>query len=304
MIPAMREVINGLRLTDDELRRGDALEFEERLVPGPRGAPDVSLLICRPTQADASLPAVYFSHGGGMMLGDNRNLLNEMLDWVQEMQMVLVSVEYRLAPEHPHPAPIQDVYAGLVWTARHATDLGIDPNRIVVAGASTGAGLTAAVALLARDRGEPKLAGQLLACPMLDDRGDTPSRLQMAGLGVWDRTSNETGWTALLGADRGGANVSNYAAPARADDLRGLPPMFIDVGSAETFRDEAVTYATRFWQAGGQGELHVWPGGFHGFDALAPDAVLSRAARAARVRWLHRLLDDTNDARAELALDS
>jgi len=157
----------------------------------------------------------------------------------------------------PGGAHSLDVYAGLVWTARHATDLGIDPDRIVVDGASAGAGLTAAVALLARDRGEPKLAGQLLACPMLDDRGDTPSSLQMAGLGVWDRTSNETGWTALLGADRGGASVSLYAAPARADDLRGLPPMFIDVGSAETFRDEAVTYATRFWQAGGQADLRT-----------------------------------------------
>lgn len=291
MIPAMREVVNGLRLTDDELRRGGAVEFEERLVPGPRGAPDVSLLICRPTQANASLPAVYFTHGGGMILGDNRNLLNEMLDWVQELQIVLVSVEYRLAPEHPYPAPIDDVYAGLLWTARHAADLGIDPDRIVVAGASAGGGLTAAVALLARDQAGPNLAGQLLACPMLDDRNVTPSSFQMAGLGVWDRTSNETGWTALLGQHRGGANVSRYAAPARAEDLSGLPPMFIDVGSAETFRDEVVAYATRVWQAGGQAELHVWPGGFHGFDAFVPDAVLSHATRAARARWLRRLLE-------------
>jgi acetyl esterase/lipase len=180
----------------------------------------------------------------------------------------------------------------LVWTAEHAAELGIAPGRIVVAGASAGGGLAAALALLARDRGGPALAGQVLMCPMLDDRNDTPSSRQMAGLGVWDRSSNKTGWTALLGEGRGGPDVSPYAAPARADDLSGLPPAFIDVGSAETFRDEDVTYATRLWQAGGRAELHVWPGGFHGFDLLAPQAAISQEARAARLRWLRRLLGD------------
>jgi acetyl esterase/lipase len=113
----------------------------------------------------------------------------------------------------------------------------------------------------------------------------------MAGRGVWDATANNTGSTALLGAARGGPDVSPYAAPARATDLSGLPPAFIDVGSAETFRDEDVTYASRIWQAGGRAELHVWPGGYHGFDVLVPQARISREARAARVRWLHRLLD-------------
>jgi acetyl esterase/lipase len=159
-----------------------------------------------------------------------------------------------------------------------------------VAGGSAGGGLAAAVALLARDRGGPPLLAQLLMCPMLDDRNDTPSAQQMAGLGVWDRTSNETGWTALLGAARGGPDVSPYAAPARATDLSGLPPAFIDVGSAETFRDEAVTYASRIWQAGGVAELHVWPGGFHGFAALAPQAAVSREANNAQRSWLRRVL--------------
>ena len=127
---------------------------------------------------------------------------------------------------------------------------------------------------MARDRGGPALAGQMLMCPMLDDRNDTPSARQMAGQGVWDHTSNHTGWTALLGAACGGPDVSPYAAPARAGDLSGLPPTFIDVGSAETFRDEDVTYASRIWQAGGVAELHVWPGGFHGFATMAPQAAL------------------------------
>jgi acetyl esterase/lipase len=131
-----------------------------------------------------------------------------------------------------------------VWVAANAAELNVDPDRIVVAGPSGGGGLAAAVALLARDRGGPAPAGQMLLAPMLDDRNDTASARQMAGRGVWDRTSNETGWTAQLGAARGGPDVSPYAAPARATDLSGLPPAFIHGGSAETFRDEDVAYAS------------------------------------------------------------
>ncbi|MFI0355994.1 alpha/beta hydrolase [Actinomadura sp. 9N407] len=289
-LPAMREGSALMRVPLEELRRDGAFEVEERNVPGPAGAPDISLLICRPAGATAPLGAVYHSHGGGMVLGDNRSGVVEILDWAQELGLVVVSVEYRLAPEHPHPAPVEDCYAGLVWTAGNAAELGIDPDRLIVAGASAGGGLAAAVALLARDRGGPALAGQVLMCPMLDDRNDTPSSRQMAGRGVWDQASNSTGWTALLGEARGGPDVSPYAAPAREPDLSGLPPAFIDVGSAETFRDEDVAYAARLWQAGGQAELHVWPGGFHGFTMMAPQAVLSQEARAARIRWLARLL--------------
>ncbi|NUU25554.1 MAG: alpha/beta hydrolase fold domain-containing protein, partial [Streptomycetaceae bacterium] len=172
----------------------------------------------------------------------------------------------------------------------HAAEIGADPERLLLAGESAGGGLAAALALLARDRGGPRPIGQVLLCPMLDDRNDSVSARQMAGLGVWDRTSNATGWRALLGDACGGPDVSAYAAPARASDLSGLAPAFIDVGSAETFRDEAVGYATRIWQAGGSAELHVWPGGFHGFTMMAPDAAVSRDAVAAPGRWLRRIL--------------
>ncbi len=278
--------------TDEDLSRGGAFEITERRVPGPAGAPDISLLICRPTGVTTPTAALYNIHGGGMIIGDRRTGLAPTLEWAEELGAAVVSVEYRLAPETPHPGPVEDCYAGLVWTAAHAGELGIDPDRIVVAGGSAGGGLAAAVALLARDRGGPALAAQLLLCPMLDDRNDTPSARQMAGRGVWDQGSNEVGWTALLGAARGGPDVSPYAAPARATDLSGLPPAFIDVGSAETFRDEAVTYASRIWQAGGVAELHVWPGGFHGFALMAPQAAISRAAAAAPRDWLHRVLAD------------
>jgi acetyl esterase/lipase len=292
-IPLIREARSAVMptLTDEDLRRGGAFEVTSRLVPGPAGAPDVPLLICRPTSAAAPTACLYHIHGGGMILGDNRTGLPGMLDHAEQLAMTVVSVDYRLAPETPHPGPVEDCYAGLSWTVEHAAELGLDPARVIVGGGSAGGGLSAAVALLARDRGGPALAGQLLACPMLDDRNDTPSSWQMAGRGVWQHADNTVGWTALLGDARGGPDVSPYAAPARASDLSGLPPAFIDVGSAETFRDEDVAYATRIWQAGGSAELHVWPGGFHGFTLMVPEAALSRAAVAAQRDWLRRLLD-------------
>ncbi|WP_330234823.1 alpha/beta hydrolase [Streptomyces sp. NBC_00566] len=287
---AEMEVFGSLDLTMD-----GAFEVEDREVPGPPGAPDVSLYICRPASAPpgAALPVIYYVHGGGMILGTNRAGVDTPLTLALDLGgAVVVSVKYRLAPEHPHPAPAEDVYAGLLWTAEHAEELGGDPERIVLAGASAGGGLAAALALMLRDRQGPPAIGQLLMYPMLDDRNDTPSSHQMAGIGVWDRTANETGWNALLGERRGGPDVSPYAAPARATDLSGLPPAFLDVGSAETFRDEVVEYASRIWRCGGVAELHVWPGGFHGFDAFAPEAALSKAARAAQLGWLRRLLSD------------
>ncbi|MEW2164918.1 alpha/beta hydrolase [Streptomyces sp. NPDC007084] len=290
MIPALRDglvVVEGAAL---DLTAGGAFVVEERTVPGPEGAPDVSLLICRPAGTGHAVPVIYHTHGGGMVLGDNRTGIGEALEWARELGTAVVSVEYRLAPENPHPAPVEDCYAGLVWTREHAAELGFDASRIIVAGASAGGGLAAAVALLARDRGGPALLGQVLLCPMLDDRNDTPSSHQMAGRGVWDRTANHTGWTALLGDAQGGPDASPYAAPARAEDLTALPPAFIDVGSAETFRDESVAYATRIWRSGGRAELHVWPGGFHGYDQMAPQAALSQDTKAARLRWLRRLL--------------
>ncbi|WP_046733542.1 alpha/beta hydrolase [Streptomyces humi] len=286
---------DGIRmLAEVDLTLDGAFEVTDRTVPGPVGAPEISLLICRPVapRTPGPLPVIYHVHGGGMVIGDNRVGVDVPLAWADELGAVVVSVEYRLAPEHPHPAPVEDVYAGLLWTAEHAPEFGGDPDRIVIAGASAGGGLTAALALLLRDRRGPAVIGQMLLCPMLDDRNDTPSSHQMKGLGVWDRTANETGWTALVGTARGGPDVSPYAAPARATDLAGLPPAFLDVGSAETFRDETVTYASRIWQAGGIAELHVWPGGFHGFDGFAPQAALSQTARAAHTNWLRRLLAD------------
>ncbi len=266
------------------------IRHEERTVPGPDGAPDITLSIFSRTDHVAGGPGIFHTHGGGMIIGDRFTGAEEYLSWVMDLDAVVVSVEYRLAPEHPDPAPVDDCYAGLVWTAEHAEELGIDPTRIVIGGASAGGGLAAGVTLKARDLGGPALAGQLLIYPMLDDRNETASSRQVDGIGVWDRGSNDTGWDALLGDRRKTDAVSIYAAPARATDLTNLAPAFIDVASAEVFRDEDVAYAVKIWEQGGVAELHVWPGGFHGFDAMAPQAALSLKARAARVDWLRRIL--------------
>ncbi|WP_136029633.1 alpha/beta hydrolase [Microbacterium sp. PF5] len=235
-------------------------------------------------------PGFFHTHGGGMIIGNRWLGVVGFLDWAERYNGVIVTVEYRLAPEFPDPYPVEDCYAGLRWAADHADELGIDPTRLLIGGGSAGGGLAAGTALLARDRRGPELIGQLLIYPMLDDRDATVSTRQIDGIGVWDRGSNLTGWTALLGDRRGGDDVSIYAAPARATDLSGLPPAFIDCGSAEVFRDEDVAYATKLWEAGVHAELHVWAGGFHGFDMFAPHAAVAQAMLAARDNWVNRLL--------------
>ena len=274
--------------SDEELTRDGAFTLEERFAPGRDGAPHVPLLVCRPTAVYGPRPVIYFIHGGGMISGDRRQGLPQILDCAKVLGLTVVSVEYRLAPETPYPGPVEDCYWGLQWTADHADDLGIDSTQIVVAGESAGGGLAAAMAFLSRDRGGPATIGLLLMAPMLDDRNDSPSAVQMAGTDTWDRSRNEFGWSALLGTARGGPDVSEYAAPARATDFGGLPPVFLDVGSAETFRDEVVNFASSIWRAGGRAELHVWPGGFHGYNAMVPEAAISRETHEARARWLER----------------
>ncbi|WP_125611846.1 alpha/beta hydrolase [Specibacter cremeus] len=269
------------------------VETEERLIPGPAGAPDLEITILRPRGHDASatVPGLYNIHGGGMIVGHRSWETGRLVDLVLELGVVVVNVEYRLAPEHPFPAGVEDCYAGFAWFAAHAADLGVDPEKIVVMGGSAGGGFSAAVALLARDRQGPAIAGQLLLCPMLDNTNTTVASRQYDGIGTWQRDANLLAWKCVLGAELASSTeASPYAAPSRAQDLSGLPPAFIEVGAAEMFRDEDVEYASRIWATGGQAELHVWNGGFHGFDMYAPDTEITRAALTARSSWLRRVL--------------
>jgi acetyl esterase/lipase len=289
MLPTLR---SRPRPKIEDVLFGRPIKHRERTIPGVQGTPDLTISVfCRTDHAPGG-PGIYYVHGGGMIMGDRFSGVTMVLDWVEILDAVAVAIEYRLAPEHPDPAPIDDCYAGLIWTFAHAEELLIDPDRLIIAGTSAGGGLAAGVTLKSRDFGGPQLVGQVLAYPMLDDRNQTVSSHQIDGIGVWDRASNDMAWGALLGERRGTEQVSIYAAPARAEDLSGLPPAFLDVGSAEVFRDETVAYASRIWACGGIAELHVWPGGFHGFDVLAPQATLSALMRKIRTRWVRRLFHE------------
>ncbi|MEY9872985.1 acetyl esterase/lipase [Streptacidiphilus sp. MAP12-33] len=287
-----RDVTTRPRPTLGTLRADGLFDVRELQAPTEDGH-QVVLVEGRPARTAATaLPVVYYVHGGGMVMGNAWSVLPRLLrEWALPLGLAVVSVEYRLAPAAQYQEPVEDCHAGLLWLVEHAAALGLDADRLVLGGKSAGAGLTAGLALLNRDRGGPAPLGQMLLSPMLDDRNDSFSAQQLAGHDTWDRTSNATAWRALLGERHGRADVSPYAAPARATDLGGLPPTYIEVGSAETFRDEAVAYAHALWRAGGDAELHVWPGACHGFDSIAPQAAVSRTAQDARTHWLRRLLE-------------
>jgi acetyl esterase/lipase len=280
----------------ETLLEGRDVDRREVTVASPDGA-QIPLSIFSPAGADRSTaaPCVYWIHGGGMIMGDRFSQIDIPLEWHDLFGAVVISVDYRLAPEVTGTTLVEDCYHGLCWVAEQADELGIDPARIVVAGASAGGGLTAGVTLMARDHGTPAIAAQVLICPMLDHRNTTTSSRQYSGHpGVWTREMNEFGWRAVL-ADLADEDVPSYVSPALADDLSGLPTTYIDAGTAEVFRDEDVDYATRIWAAGGQAELHVWAGGFHGFDALYPQARVSATARRTRNDWLARALTPASD---------
>ena len=269
----------------------EGVTSEDRHVPGPAGDPDVLIRIYQPATRPASLPAVLWIHGGGYVLGDMTSDDAHCCTLAKRVNCVVVSVEYRLAPEHPFPAPVEDCYAALKWLANHAAELGVDPQRIAIAGASAGGGLTAGLALLARDRAEVQVAFQLPIYPMIDDRNITPSSQTVTEPRTWNRQANLLGWQAYLGSASGRDDVSPYAAATRATNLAGLPPTYIPVGELDLFLDENIAYAQRLIEAGVPTELHIYRGGFHGFDIFVPDAAVSQrfihGYEAALKRALH-----------------
>lgn len=262
---------------------------EDRPIPGREGDPDVILRIYRPQQQTAPA-AIYHVHGGGFILGDLEIDHARNLQLARELGVVVVSVGYRLAPETPYPGPLEDVYAGLVWTAKNAAELGVDPQRIVIHGVSAGGGLCAGLALLARERGGPDIAFQFLAHPEVDDRLATPSMLTYTDTPVWNRPNAVLSWDSYLGAGVPGTDdVPVYAAPARATDLAGLPPAYISVMHFDPLRDEGVAYALALLAAGVSVELHLFPGTFHGAEMVEQAAIVQRE-RAEEVAVLRRAL--------------
>jgi triacylglycerol lipase len=266
-LPAVRAELDTLQLPGVVEPRADVITICET-VPGPPGGPDVDVIVSRPADpSDTPRPALYWIHGGGYVIGAAAMNTALMESFVAELGCVTVSVDYRLAPETPHPGPIEDCYAGLRWLHDKATDLGVDPARVVIAGESAGAGLAAALAVLVRDRAGTPIVAQLLVYPMLDDRVVTdPDPNPYTGEFIWSRPSNAVGWQCLLGdVEPGSAAVSPYAAAARVTDPAGLAPAFIAVGALDLFLDEDVAYASRLLRAGVPTELHVYPGAVHGF---------------------------------------
>lgn len=268
----------------------EGVTIEDRLAPGPEGAPDVMVRLYRPASLPADAPALYWIHGGGMVLGNVEMNDPYCANVAGRLNVLVASVEYRLAPEHPFPAPLEDCYAGLRWLASGAAVLGVDAGRIAIGGGSAGGGLAAGLALLARDRGEVAVRFQLLVYPMLDDRNATRSSHAITDERVWNRAANLQGWNAYLAGDAGGEGVSPYAAPARAEDLAGLPPAYVNVGALDLFVDEDVDYARRLMAAGVPTELHVYPGAFHGSPGLVPDSALSKRWAADELAALDRAL--------------
>ncbi len=250
------------------------VEVTERRVPGPQGAPDVRVLVYLPKEAPRPLPALLWIHGGGYIIGTADGDDQQAKQMVSRVGCAVVSVDYRLAPETPHPGPVEDCYAGLQWLHTHASELEVDPDRIAIGGASAGGGLAAGLGLLTRDRGEIPLAFQFLIYPMLDDRTVTTNDPHpYTGEFIWTPASNLFGWSALLGQEPGGADVSPYAAAARAESLSALPPTYIGVGALDLFLEEDLEYARRLIREGVPTELHVYPGAFHGFNMVAESGV-------------------------------
>ncbi|MFT4562103.1 MAG: acetyl esterase/lipase [Gammaproteobacteria bacterium] len=251
---------------------------------------DGARLLLRWYAKEGSLPgsAVYYVHGGGMILSNVSIYDRPVSRYVSTSGVPFLSVEYRYAPEHPHPVPVEDCYAGLSWLVEHADELGVDPARIAVMGDSGGGGVAAGLAIVSRDRPGPKLAKQILIYPMLDDRNLKPDP-NIVPFMVWSYEDNLTGWRALLGEAIGSPDASEYAAPARLADPSGLPPAYIEVGELDIFREEDVEYARRLAGAGVSTELHVRPGVPHAWEVFAPGIDVSVRSYADRIRTIQDL---------------
>ena len=276
--------IRAQRLLEAEVPVSDAVERTNITVPGPEGGPDIRLRVHRRKGLEGDLPCLYWIHGGGYVLGAPEQDDLRFDRWCQRFDVVGVAVQYRLAPENPYPAGVEDCYAGLKWVKANGAELGVDTNRVGIGGPSGGGGLAAALGLVVRDRAEFDVDYQLLIYPMIDDR--RTSVTANWDVPVWNPASNEFGWKSYLGDLYGKDDVPYHAAPSRATDLSGLPPTYIMTGSLDAFADEDIAYAELLNHCGVSVELHVYPGAPHGFEGFAPGSAVARQARHDINNWL------------------
>jgi len=266
--------------------------IEDRAVPGPPGAPDVPVRVYSPAGVAGAVPGILHIHGGGFVIGNLDSELGACIGLCRALGVVVVSVDYRLAPETPYPGPLEDCYAALKWTSENSGKLNIDASRLAVFGQSAGGGLAAATALLARDRGGPPLCFQYLGIPELDDRLQTTSMQSFVDTPMWNRPNAELSWDYYLGAQyrRGADDVPYHAAPARAEDLSGLPAAYVSTMEFDPLRDEGVEYALQLMRSGVATELHSFPGTFHG-SALFTHTQVSQRESAEMFTVLRRALN-------------
>lgn len=278
-------------LRNPPIEKSELVNTTSRMIQGAAG--EMLVKIYEPSQRTGNkLPAMLWIHGGGYVLGhpDMDDALCER--FVQAANCVVASVDYRLAPEHPYPAAIEDCYAALLWMTDEAESLGIDLERVAIAGASGGGGLTAALALLVRDKGGPDLIFQMPLYPMLDNRNRTASSQEiLADNATWNRTNNLTAWSMYLGEDASKNELSPYAVPARAESLAGLPPTYTCIGQLDLFRDETIEYVTRLAEAGVDVEFQLYPGSYHCFEVFVPQAEVSKRASQGYVDAMARALN-------------
>jgi acetyl esterase/lipase len=259
-------------------------------VPSLDGKHSIRVRVYRPERPPTPVPALLWLHGGGFVMGDSEIDQDNNLALVREAGIAVASVNYRLAPAHPFPAPIEDCYAALQWLHAEAEALGVLPRRIAIGGASAGAGLAAGVALMAHDRDRPPLAFQLLIYPMLDDRTAVRTDIDLSGVRLWNNKCNFFGWSSYLRKPPGSADVHSYAAPARRENLAGLPSAWIGVGTFDLFHDENRLYAQRLAESGVTCEFRVVEGAYHGFDLLSPKADVVGQFRRSYVNAMKRAL--------------
>ena len=291
--PMSDEVIKAMRQNSPPDQKPlPGVPVEAREVPVP-GGPNVTVYVINARPGKTPRPGILHMHGGGYILGAAKMELPYYQAMAKELDCIIVSVEYRLAPETTYVGSVEDNYAGLKWMHRNASELGLDPDRIAVLGESAGGGHAARLAITARDRGEVPIVLQSLIYPMLDDRtGSTRQPPAPIGVVGWNAQANQYGWKAFLGQQPGTSDVPSAGVPARVEDLSGLPPAFIAVGAIDLFVHEDIEYANRLIGDLVPTELLVVPGAFHGFDRVAMDTYPARMFTKAKLNALRRAFGD------------
>lgn len=292
IIPEIRAELENRRHEDKlniPLPSLNNISYIKRKIPTPENTPEILIAIHKPSNLSEPLPALLWMHGGGYIRGD----IDMDVDYIQKLAKnvgcMVVSVEYRLAPENPFPAPLEDCYTALKWLFLNALGLGVDSSRIAIGGVSGGGGLAAALALLARDRDEVSIIFQLLLCPMIDNRNSTPSSHTITDKRVVNRNYSKWAWSSYLGKEAHKKIVSPYAVPSQAENLSKLPPAYVAVGALDLFMDENINYAQRLLEAGVSTELHVFPGAYHAFEFLVPEAEISQSVNRLHCNVLKRI---------------